>query len=212
MKIINEFKSLSQLRQYHLWSMFYGKTLNTAIIIVTTVAMINTFGSEGMVIKTQLVALYSLILLIPGVASLAGKSPVKSLKIVFVFEILSLLGFLFSGLEIHVVFILPISILLLNTTNLFMKSLIAQVSSIVISGESKYCDIQTKIDSVCTVIGAAIGLSFVYFQTSPTMIVLFSLIMLLFCRYFRFKTYYIIFGNKDEFNAKDIKLDMKVKA
>lgn len=212
MNIIKEFKASTELRQNHLMSMFYGKTLNTAIVTVTTFAIINNFGVDGLVVKGQLVSLYSLILLIPGIASLAGKSPVKSLKIVFAFEILSMIGFMLSGMEVHPIIALPIAILLLNTTNLFMKSLIAQVASIVTAGCSEYCDMQSKFDSLCTVFGAFIGLAIVYFELTTLPIILFSFIMLLFCRYYRFKTYFIIFGNKDEFKAKDISLDIKVEA
>ena len=206
MSLISEFKSLSKLRQYHLLSMFYGKTLNTAIVTVTVVAIFNTFGAEGMVIKNQLVALYSLILLVPNLASMAGKSPVKSLKIVFIFEILSLLGFLMAGMEYHPVYALPLAILLLNSTNLFMKSLIAQVASIVTAGCAKYCNYQTKFDSICTVIGAGVGLLIVYMQLTALPVIVFCFVMLLFCRYYRFKTYFIIFGEKDELKASDITL------
>lgn len=212
MNLINEFKSLNELRQYHLWSMFFGKTLNTAIVIVTTIAVFNTFGAEGMVIKNQLVALYSLILLIPSLAGMAGKSPVKSLKIVFFFEVLSMGCFLFAGMEFHSIYFLPAGLLLLNTTNLFMKSLIAQVNSIVVSGCAEFCNIQTRIDSICTVIGAAIGLLFVYLELTALPIVTFSFTMLLFCRYYRFKSYYLIFGENDEVKASEISLKVQTQS
>lgn len=209
MRFFKEFSELTELRKCHLMSMIFGRILNIAIFTVTTFIIIKYFGAKGMIIKEQLIAVSSLALLIGSFASIAGRNPVKFLKFVFILEIISLIGFLVAGMDIYSIYILPLSTATLTITNLMMQSIIKQVDSIVTSGESVFCDYYTQFGAVSGCIGAAIGLTIGFYEISVIPVFILALTMLLGCRYFRFKTYFIIFGTENKISAKDLSSQLK---
>jgi hypothetical protein len=209
MHFFKEFSELTELRKCHLMSMIFGRILNIAIFTVTTFIIVKYFGAKGMIIKDQLIAISSLALFIGSFASMAGKNPVKFLKFIFLLEIISLIGFLIAGMDIYSIYILPLSTATLTITNLMMQSLIKQVDSIVTSGDSTFCDYYIKFSAISGFTGAAIGLTIGFYEISVFPVFLLALVMLLGCRYFRFKTYFIIFGHDNKISANDLSTQLK---
>lgn len=164
---------------------FYLLFVNALMVAVTTLLYVELFEAEGMVLKTYIASVYGLIILIPALGKWAQQSPMTTFKVALFMEVLSIGAYVLVSLDMYAVYLLPLASALILSSNLIMKPILTQVSSIVTNGCAHYSLVSSKLDAVYTAVGAGVGILFILFDIPNTLSIIVLFASLLMARLYR---------------------------
>lgn len=185
MSLISDIKALSRLQKNQQIMSFYLLFVNALMVAVTTLLYVELFEAEGMVLKTYIASVYGLIILIPALGKWAQQSPMTTFKVALFMEVLSIGAYVLVSLDMYAVYLLPLASALILSSNLIMKPILTQVSSIVTNGCAHYSLVSSKLDAVYTAVGAGVGILFILFDIPNTLSIIVLFASLLMARLYR---------------------------
>lgn len=185
MSLINEVKQLSPLQRNQQIMSFYLLFVNALLVATTTLLYVDLFGADGMVLKTYIASIYSLILLVPALGKWSQKSPMRTFKVALTMEVLSVGAYILVSLDVYAMYLLPIASALILSGGLIMRPILTQVSSIVTNGCAHYSLVSSKLDAIYTAIGAGVGVLFIFFDIPNTISIIVLAASLVMARLYR---------------------------
>jgi len=109
MSLVTEVKRLSPLQRNQQIMSFYLLFVNALLVATTTLMYVDLFGADGMVLKTYIASIYSLILLVPALGKWSQTSPMRTFKVALAMEVLSIVAYILVSLDFYAMYLLPIA-------------------------------------------------------------------------------------------------------
>lgn len=188
-QILNNLRTLSEIKRNHLWVTQSVIFINTFLIAYTMITYIAAVGSQGIVIKEYLAAAFGLILVLPYIGRLNKTYPIRCLKVSIILEVGCMLGYTYVSFNPESVYILFTSTFALVLGNFISRGMNTKVGSVVIGGCDDYSNLITSMSALVTGVCSLVGMVLMYYEVSIVIILTLLNISILVSRHYKLKVF-----------------------
>jgi len=185
---IADITSLSPQRKQQQMAKCCVMVAGALTVVLTTKTIIGLWGADGAIYKEYVYSLYTLLILAIGpLSSYPPKHALKCMKTTIITDFVAISLATIAALGYYSEPIIILSIWMIITTNVLMRSIGSTVESKVVNGDDEYALLDTKLNSTYIAAGAIVGGLFLYFSVSVLLVGILAAGALMVCRVNRVK-------------------------